>query len=66
MNRTIQTMERKLNMCRNDSRKESGQTKPIKKSQKDDRKIKDINKEITGADNVAQQIGQENTCARRK
>ena len=66
MNRTLQTTEKKLNMCKNGHTRESGQTKPIKISRKDDRKIKDINKEITDADNVAHQTGQDNTCARRK
>ena len=59
-------MERKLNTYRNDHTKESGQTKPIKINRKDDRKIKDTNKETTGADNGAHQNGQDNTCARRK
>ena len=53
-------------MCRNDHTKERGQTKPIKINQKDDRKTKEINKEITDADNVAHQTGQDNTYARRK
>ena len=53
-------------MCRNDHTKENGQTKAIKISRKDDRKIKEINKEIAGADNVVHQTGQENTCARGK
>ena len=53
-------------MCRNGHTKESGQTKPIKTNRKDDRKIKNINKEITDADNVAHQTGQDNTYARRK
>ena len=66
MNRTNETTEKKLNMCRNDHTKENGQTKPIKISRKNDRKIKNINKEITGADNVAHQTGQDNTWARRK
>ena len=44
----------------------SGQTKPIKKNRKDDRKIKDINKEITDVDIVAHQTGQDNTYARQK
>ena len=66
MNRTIQTTERRLNMCKNDHTKESGQIKPIKTNRIDDRKIKDINKEITDADKVAHQTGQDNTYARRK
>ena len=65
-NRTIQTTERKLNMCKNGHTRESGQTIPIKINRKDDRKIKDINKEITDADNAAHQTGKDNICARRK
>ena len=53
-------------MCRNDHTKESGQTKPTKINRKDDRKVKNTNKEITGADNVVHQTEQENICARRK
>ena len=53
-------------MCRNGHTKESGQTKPIKRNRKDDRKIKDINKKTTDADNVAHQTGQDNTYARQK
>ena len=46
--------------------RESEQTKPIKISRNGDRKIKDINKEITDANIVAYQSGQDNTCAREK
>ena len=53
-------------MCRNGHTKESVQIKPIKINRKDDRKIKNINKEITEADNVAHQTGQDNKNARRK
>ena len=53
-------------MYKNGHTRKSGQTKPIKINQKDDRKIEDINKEITNADNVAHQTGQNNTSARRK
>ena len=66
MNQTIQTTERELNMCKNGHTRESGQTKPTKISRNEDRKIKDINKEITDADTVAHQTGQDNTCARRE
>ena len=53
-------------MCRNGDTKESGQIKLIKRNRNDDRKIKNINKKITDADNVAHQTGQENTYARQK
>ena len=53
-------------MCKNGHTRESGQTKPIKINRKDGRKNKDINKEMTDADNAAHQTGQDNICARRK
>ena len=53
-------------MCKNGHTRESGETKPTKINQKDDRKIKDTNKEITDVENAAHQTGQDNICARRK
>ena len=52
-------------MCGNGHTKEGTDNTDQDKS-KNDRKIKDINKEITDADNVAHQTGQDNTYARRK
>ena len=46
--------------------KKSGQINPIKRTWKDEWKIKDINNDIIDVDNAAHQTGQDNTCARRK